>query len=103
MKKLILFWSIILGFSNAHAATNSSESTVTQITIGETFARIKLANMTSMEGCSNQGYYFLDLSGGKNSGVLSVVLTAKATQTPVIVQTGGCSANYPLITHIYLN
>ncbi len=103
MKKLILYWSIILWFNNAYAVTNSNQSTVAQITIGSAYARIKLANMTSIEGCSNQGYYYLDLSDGKNSGVLSVALTAKATQTPIIVQAGGCYANYPLITHIYLN
>ncbi|MCP4486182.1 MAG: hypothetical protein GY820_02515 [Gammaproteobacteria bacterium] len=103
MKKLLLCCVIVLGIGNVYAATNSSESTVTQITIGDTYARIKLASMTSIEGCSNQSYYYLDLSAGKNSGVLSVVLTAKVTQTPIIVRAGGCVANYPLITHVYLN
>jgi len=89
--------------SNAHSATNSAESTVKQITIGDTYARIKLTDMTNMEGCTRQEYYFLDLSNGKNKGTLSVVLTAKATQSPIVVQAVGCSANYPLVSHIYLN
>lgn len=103
MKKLFLCCCVMAGIGNAYAVTNSVESTVKQITIGETYARIKLASMTSMEGCPRQDFYYLDLSNGKNAGTLSVILTAKVTQNPIVVQAGGCVADYPLITHIYLN
>lgn len=89
--------------SNVSAATNSKESTVKQITIGEKYARIKLTNMTNMEGCTRQDYYYLNVSSGKNAGTLSVILTAKVTQTPIVIQGNGCIGSYPLISHVYLN
>lgn len=102
MKKLFLYCCIMAGISNVYAVTNSSESIVKQITIGDTYARVKLTSMTSMEGCARQDFYYLDLSNGKNAGTLSVILTAKVTQSLIVVQAGGCVADYPLITHIYL-
>ena len=102
MKKPFLCLCFSLAAST-YAATNSNVSTIQQLTIGDTYARIKLAAMTAMEGCTDQSYYYLDLSNNKNRGVLSAALTAKTTQSPVIVQGDGCLNNYPLVSHLYLN
>jgi hypothetical protein len=102
MKIKIIVLSIFMGVSAAHATTNSNVSTVTEITVGTTYARIKLASMTTMEGCEDQAYYYLDMTSGKNKEQFSAILATKATGGQIVIQATGCASGYPLISHIYL-
>ncbi|NVJ60823.1 MAG: hypothetical protein HWE27_10545 [Gammaproteobacteria bacterium] len=90
----------------AMAASYSAPSTVKGISVGDGYVRIKLDQMKAAEDCADQDWYVLDTTNDKYAEMsLSVILSAKVSQTKLSFQLVGCqtvgSRNYPKINHTY--
>jgi len=78
------------------------EGTVTQLSVGTTYARVQLDQMVSAEGCANYTWYLLPFPPGEGKEMYAAVLTAKTSGQRVKLQLTGCSSGYPSIAHVYL-
>lgn len=101
MKGFILAVLALFAF-NSYAAEQSAISKVTFVTVGTTYARIKLETMKAVESCPEQDFYILDFSIDPGNHMYSALLSAYATKTPTYLLLSGCYQNKPRITHVYL-
>jgi hypothetical protein len=87
------------------AESYSNVSAVKGYTLGESYMRIKLESMKSVEGCADQDWYHLstDTDGGRLKA--SSIMTSYVTQEPLFLQITSCtdvgSREYPKVTHVY--
>lgn len=101
MRSLILLL-LALMTNNAYANTSNGKGTITGITVGADFARIKTTNMIEAEDCSEQYWYILDFASDPNNAMYSALLAAQASGQPVRFMLSGCTRNSPKIIHVYL-
>ena len=110
MRYLKLFFGVlfvsVISFSSIAAQTPLS--TISIITLEENYARINMVEMMGVSNgvgntCNDKSYYYLDLSGEKNKGQLSVILAAKASGSKVAfrVDPDVCVGEYAKILHTY--
>lgn len=100
LKKSLLFVLAIMPIS-VQAATYTQQGTITRMTVGKDYARVKMSNITKEENCSKHDWYIISFTDGGSTEMYSMLLTAKATNQKVSFQLTGCKFDYPKITHIY--
>ncbi|NND79709.1 MAG: hypothetical protein HKN53_07415 [Maribacter sp.] len=85
----------------------SDVTTVEGLSIGNNFARVKLAKMKdNIEGCyDSQKFYHLDITSKFGKMAYATLLAAKMSSHKVFLQLIGCvsigSKEYPSISHVY--
>ena len=91
----------ILVSSNVFGTSYSEAHTISQMTVGKEFARVKMSNMIAYEGCSRSDYYILSFADSGSSEMYSMLLAAKLSGEKLKFQLIGCKSNFAEITHIY--
>lgn len=98
---LIVFYSGVT-FSTAY----SYVTTISGISVGENYVRVKLSEMNVVEGCVDQNWYVLDTTNQTQEIFFSSLLSANAANMELSLQLTGCHQagirSYPKITHVYL-
>ena len=103
MRAKMLLALLVLLDTSAHAETSYSQpSEIVSMTVGETIARVRLAQMSPAGSCSTQNWYALDLTNGAGKEMYAALLSSKSMNKKIYLQLINCYANYPKITHVYL-
>lgn len=97
---LILFTPLLL-----HAESFTQVTKVSGLTSDGEYVRVVLEDMLEAEGCKNQNYYFLDVTGEPGKIMLQILLAAHTNKEKVSIQIDGCQKiedrEYPVVTHVY--
>ena len=88
---------------NAESFTRVTK--ISGLTSNGVIVRVVLEDMIQAEGCKNNGYYVFDVTKESGRILFQLLLTAKANNDSVSVQTNGCmkidDREYAIVTHVY--
>lgn len=101
MRYIYALMVLSLSFTSG-ANTNNAKGTITGVTVGIDFARVKSTDMTAAEGCTDQNWYMIDLNEDTHKALFNTVLSAKMSGASARFLLSGCHRNAPKIIHVYL-